>query len=113
MTDDIVTRLRASDGMTVSRASDGFMSIHPDTGLMREAADEIERLRNIEDQQLDIIQNLVVESSKDLQNFNSITNDRDRWREIADGLYNWAIGILGDHMTIEPVKQYEKAVRGE
>jgi hypothetical protein len=37
----------------------------------------------------------------------------ERWRNIADGLYQWAIGILGDHMTIEPVKQYEKAVRGE
>lgn len=42
---DIATRLRESNGMTTSRSSDGFMSIHPDTDLMREAADEIERLR--------------------------------------------------------------------
>ena len=46
MTDDIVTRLRESNGMTTSRADDGFLSIHPDTDLLREAADEIERLRS-------------------------------------------------------------------
>ena len=45
MTDDIVTRLRESNGMTTSRADDGFLSIHPDTDLLRQAADEIERLR--------------------------------------------------------------------
>lgn len=45
MTDNIVTRLRDSNGMTTCRSSDGFMSIIPDTELMREAADEIERLR--------------------------------------------------------------------
>jgi polyhydroxyalkanoate synthesis regulator phasin len=45
MTDDIVTRLRDSSGMTTSRSDDGFLSIHPDTDLMRQAADEIERLR--------------------------------------------------------------------
>ena len=45
MTDDIVTRLRDSDGMTTSRSDDGFLSIHPDKDLMRQAADEIERLR--------------------------------------------------------------------
>lgn len=45
MTDDIVTRLRESSGMTTTRSDDGFMSIIPDTGLMREAADEIEWLR--------------------------------------------------------------------
>jgi hypothetical protein len=107
MTDDIVTRLRNE-----CQCSDNCRTAN-DPCIPIQAVDEIERLRNIEHQQLDIIQNLVVESSKDLQNFNSITNDRDRWREIADGLYSWAIGILGDHMTIEPVKQYEKAVRGE
>lgn len=47
MADDIVTRLRDSRGMTTCRSSDGFMSIIPDTGLMREAADEIERLRKL------------------------------------------------------------------
>ena len=45
MSDDIVTRLRESNGMTTSRSDDGFLSIHPDTDLMRLAADEIERLR--------------------------------------------------------------------
>lgn len=45
MSDDLVTRLRESSGMTTSRSDDGFMSIHPDTDLMRQAADEIERLR--------------------------------------------------------------------
>ena len=45
MTDDIVTRLRDSNGMTTCRSSDGFLSIVPNTELMREAADEIERLR--------------------------------------------------------------------
>lgn len=45
MSDDIVTRLRESNGMKTSRSDDGFMSIHPDTDLMRQAADEIERLR--------------------------------------------------------------------
>jgi hypothetical protein len=45
VTDDIVTRLRESNGMTTSRSDDGFLSIHPDTDLMRQAADEIERLR--------------------------------------------------------------------
>lgn len=46
MTDDIVTRLRDSSGMTTCRSDDGFMSIVPDTMLMREAADEIELLRS-------------------------------------------------------------------
>lgn len=45
MSDDIVTRLRDSSGMTTCRSDDGFMSIVPDTMLMREAADEIERLQ--------------------------------------------------------------------
>ena len=45
MTDDIVTRLRDSSGMTTCRSDDGFMSIVPDTMLMRDAADEIERLK--------------------------------------------------------------------
>jgi regulator of replication initiation timing len=43
--DDIVKRLRASDGWAVFRASDGCNSIGVDTDLLREAADEIERLR--------------------------------------------------------------------
>lgn len=43
--DDIVTRLRESSGMTTSRSDDGFLSIHPDTDLLRSSADEIERLR--------------------------------------------------------------------
>ena len=47
MTDDIVTRLRESSGMTTSRSDDGFLSIHPDMDLMRLAADEIERLRTL------------------------------------------------------------------
>ena len=49
MSDDIVTRLRDSNGMTTCRSSDGFLSIIPDTELMREAADEIERLRDERD----------------------------------------------------------------
>lgn len=49
VSDDIVTRLRESSGMTTSRSDDGFLSIHPDTDLMRQAADEIERLREQND----------------------------------------------------------------
>lgn len=47
MDDDIVTRLRESDGMAISRSDDGFLSIHADTDLLREAADEIERLHKL------------------------------------------------------------------
>jgi hypothetical protein len=46
MTDDIVRRLLESDGMEVFTAGDGHKAIRADTTLMREAADEIERLRS-------------------------------------------------------------------
>ena len=58
MTDDIVTRLRDSSGMTTCRSDDGFMSIVPDTMLMREAADEIERLRKQRDGWLQMLKDL-------------------------------------------------------
>lgn len=45
MANDIVERLRQSDGFKVFRASDGFNGIRSDTDLLREAADEIEQLR--------------------------------------------------------------------
>ena len=47
MTYDIVEELRASSGFKVFRASDGHNSIAADTDLMRRAADEIERLREM------------------------------------------------------------------
>ena len=45
MSSDIVERLKDSDGFVVFTASDGDPAIKPDTDLMKEAADEIERLR--------------------------------------------------------------------
>lgn len=43
---DLVERLRASDGFRVVYASDGKPGILPDVDLMREAAAEVEQLRN-------------------------------------------------------------------
>jgi hypothetical protein len=43
---DIVERLRQSDGFETAIASDGHPFIRANVGLMRDAADEIERLRN-------------------------------------------------------------------
>lgn len=38
--------------------------------------------------------------------------ERDRWKQIADDLYSWAIEVLGDYMTTKSVKAYEEEVRG-
>ena len=42
---DLTDRLRASDGFAAFRATDGSMAFRVDTDILREAADEIERLR--------------------------------------------------------------------
>lgn len=45
MTEDIVTRLREGFDRRTSLVSNGITSVRADTQLMKEAADEIERLR--------------------------------------------------------------------
>lgn len=47
MSDDLVTRLRKSTGFKMCEPDEKGMSIIVDTDLMRQAADEIERLRVI------------------------------------------------------------------
>lgn len=83
MTDDIVTRLREE-----------CESLKVDVQVVREAADEIERLRA----------------------------ERDRWREVAKGLSccvnedSHSYGCLGykfDGWCVCDVARYLKAVRGE
>ena len=61
VSDDIVTRLRDSRGMTTCRSDDGFLSIVPDTMLMQEAADEIERLRA----EVSRLRQIIVDASPD------------------------------------------------
>ena len=57
MTDDIVERLRNSDGFKLFRAGDGHPALAADTDLMRRAAAEIERLR-VANEDLDMVASL-------------------------------------------------------
>lgn len=66
MDDDIVARLREGFDRRTSLVSNGITSVRADTQLMKEAADEIERLRAAGDALVAAIRNHML-SEKDIR----------------------------------------------
>jgi len=49
----------------------------------------------------------------DITLYERAISEIEKWKSISDGLYEFAILVLGDYMTNDSVKAYEKAVCGD